>query len=115
MLNTVDAPCLRCSDTCHSDSRSPKKPKTQPSSAGDPPRPPKKTARGLGDEPPEGPHIDIPDPVILKDWRRHRQRPFRIVADVMEFGHLVFAGGPVDVETASKVAKKYGFQTRHVG
>jgi translation initiation factor IF-2 len=99
-----------------SDSRPGKIPKTQPASAGGPPRPPKKTARGLSDESPEGPHIDIPDPVILKELATALgQRPFRIVADVLELGRLVFAGDPVDFETATTVAKKYGYQTRHVG
>ena len=99
-----------------SDSRPDKIPKTQPASAGGPPRPPKKTARDLSDESPEDRHIDIPDPVILKELATALgQRPFRIVADVMELGRLVFAGDPVDFEIASKVAKKYGFHTRHVG
>ena len=99
-----------------SDSRSHKRPKTQPASAGGPPRPPKKTARGLGDESAEGPHIDIPDPVILRELATALgQRPFRIVADVLELGRLVFTGDPVDFETATTIAKKYGYQTRHVG
>ena len=99
-----------------SDSRPRKTPKTQPASAGGPPRPPKKTARGLSDDSPEGPHIGIPDPIILKELAvALGQRPFRIVADVLELGRLVFAGDPVDFQTASKVAKKYGFETRHVG
>ena len=93
-----------------------KAPRTQPASAGGPPRPPKKTARGLSDESPEGLHIEIPDPVILEELATALgQRPFRIVADVLELGRLVFAGDPVDFETDSKVAKKHGFHTRHVG
>ena len=100
-----------------SDSRPRQTPKTQPASAGGPPRPPKKTARGLSDESPEGPHIDIPDPVVLTYLATSlRQQPFRIAADVLEVTRrLVFAGDPVDFETASKIAKKYGFQARHVG
>jgi len=99
-----------------SDSRPDKIPKTQPAFAGGPPRPPKKTARGLSDESPERPHIEIPDPVILKELATALgQRPFRIVTDVMELGRLTFAVDPVDFETASKVAKKYGFEARHVG
>jgi translation initiation factor IF-2 len=99
-----------------SDSQPDKIPETQPASAGGPPGPPTKTAQGLGDESPDGRHIDIPDPVILKELATALgQRPFRIVADVLELGCLVFAGDAVDFETASKVAKKYGFQTRHVG
>ena len=100
-----------------SDSRPRKTPKTQPASAGGPPRPPKRTARGLSDGLPEEPHIDIPDPVVLKELASALgQRPFRIVADVMELARrLVFAGDPLDFETASKIAKKYGFQARHIG
>ena len=95
--------------------RAQKKPKTQPVSAGSPPRPPKKTARGAEDDSPEDKHIDIPDPVILKQLAGSlHQRPFRIVADIMELGRLVFARDPIDFETASKVAKKYGFLARKV-
>jgi hypothetical protein len=92
-------------------------PKTQSASAGGPPRPPKKTARGLNDESPEGRHLDLPDPVILKELSAALgQQPFRIVGDVLELARrLVFVGDPVDFETASKIAKKYGFQARHVG
>jgi len=45
-----------------SDSSSDQTPKTQPASAGGPPRPPKKTARGLGDEFPDdyfGPKANV--------------------------------------------------------
>jgi hypothetical protein len=99
-----------------SDSRPHKSPKTQPASAGGPPRPPKKTARGLGDESPEGPHIDIPDPVILKELAAVLgQRPVRIVCDLLELARrMAFVDDPVDFETASKITKKYGFQARKV-
>jgi hypothetical protein len=70
----------------------------------------------LSDESPEGPHIDIPDPIVLTVLATALgQRPFRIVADVMKTGRLAFAGDPVDFETAARIAKKYGFQARHVG
>ena len=100
-----------------SDSRPNKTPKTQPASAGGPPRPPKKTARGLHDESPEGRHINLRDWIVLKELSAALgQKPFRVIADVMEFARrLVFVGDPVDFETASKIAKKYGFQARHVG
>ena len=99
------------------DSRSRKVPKTQPASAGGPPRPPKKTARGLQDDSPGGRHIDIPDPIVLKDLAAVLdKRPFIIVADILELARrIVFVGDPVDFETASRIAKKYGFQARHVG
>jgi len=37
------------------------------------------------------------------------QRPFKIVADVMELGQLKFARDPVGFETAARIAQKYGF------
>jgi hypothetical protein len=41
-----------------------------------------------------------------------RQRPFKIVADVIEVGDFANAHATVDFETASKVAWKYGFYAR---
>ena len=65
--------------------------------------------------PPEGPYIEIPDPVVLKELAAAlRQEPFTIVADVLELGHLKFASDPIGFKTAAKIAKKYGFQARHV-
>jgi translation initiation factor IF-2 len=70
----------------------------------------------LNDESPEGRQIDIPDPVVLKELATALgQRPFRIVADVMELGRLAFAGDPLDFQIAATIAKKYGFHARHVG
>jgi len=57
--------------------------------------------------------IQIPDPIAVKDLAEAvGQRPFRVVADLMELGQMKFEGDPVDFETASKVAKKYGFETK---
>jgi hypothetical protein len=62
-----------------SDSSNKKSPNTQPAAAGGPPRPPKKTARDLEDQSPEEPHIDIPDPVVVKDLAAALgQKPFKI-------------------------------------
>jgi len=59
-------------------------PPTQPASAGSPPRPPKKTARGLEDESPEGRSIEFPDPILLKDLASALgQKLVRVVADLM--------------------------------
>ena len=55
-----------------SDSRPDQTPKTQPASAGGPPRPPKKTARGLGDGFPDdffGPGVDIVDLQAQDRWQ----------------------------------------------
>jgi len=60
--------------------------------------------------------IQIPDPIAVGDLAEALgQRPFRVVADLMELGQMKFAGDPVDFETASKVAKKYGFETKRKG
>ena len=55
-----------------SDSRPDQTPKTQPTSAGGPPRPPKKTARGLGDGFPDdffGSGVDIVDLQAQDRWQ----------------------------------------------
>jgi mannitol/fructose-specific phosphotransferase system IIA component (Ntr-type) len=55
-----------------SDSQPDQTPKTQPASAGGPPRPPKKTARGLGDGFPDdffGPGVDIVDLQAQDRWQ----------------------------------------------
>lgn len=89
-------------------------PKTQPAAAGGPPRPPKKTPRGLEDQSSEEPHIDIPDPVVVKDLATALGRkPFKIIADLIEVGEFANVNATVGFEPASKVAWKYGFYTRH--
>ena len=60
--------------------------------------------------------IRIPDPITVENLAEAiRQRPFRVVADLMELGQMKFEGDPVDFEAASKVAKKYGFETKKQG
>ncbi len=57
--------------------------------------------------------IQIPDPITVRELAGAlEQRPFRVVADLMELGQLKFESDPVDFQTASKVAKKYGFETK---
>lgn len=90
-------------------------PETQPAFAGSPPRPPRKTARDLADDSPQEPHIDIPDPVVVRDLASALQKkPFIIVGDIMSFGVFAHANETVDFETASRVAWKHGFYARRV-
>jgi hypothetical protein len=97
------------------DSSNPGAPKTQHAAAGGPPEPPKKTARGLGDQSPEEPHIDIPDPVAVGVLASAlRLKPFEIIADLIEVGKFANARGTVCFETAAKVAWKHGFYVRRV-
>lgn len=89
-------------------------PETQPAFAGVPPRPPKKTARDLEDDSAE-PHIDIPDPVVVRDLASALgKKTFKIVADIMKFGVFVYAEETVEFETASRVAWMHGFYARRV-
>ena len=93
-----------------SDLRPDETPQAQPASAGSPPRPPKRTARGLGEDSPEGRSIELPDPIVLKDLASALgQRPFNIVADVMESGQFKSLGDFLEFDVAARVAKKYGF------
>ena len=60
--------------------------------------------------------IEIPDPITVKDLAESlRQRPFRVVAALMELGQMKFVGDPVEFDTASKIAQKYGFETKRKG
>ena len=85
-------------------------PQTKPAAAGGPPKPPKKTARGLGENQPDNPELEVPDPITVKDLAfRLAQKPFIIVADLMMAGHCCFPNDPLDFELASKVIRKHGF------
>ena len=50
-------------------------PKPQPEGSGGPPRPPKKTARGLEDEPPEGSQRDAVFRHLLKAFSKRMANP----------------------------------------
>ncbi len=85
-------------------------------SAGGPPRPPKKTARGLEDQPRDGPRISIPDPVPVSELASALGRkPFQIIADPMEIGLFSNVRGVVAFDEASKIARKYGFLAQRIG
>ena len=89
-------------------------PQTQPASAGVPPRPPKKTGRGLYEEPPDGSSVDIPDPMYLNDLARAiRQKPQILVGDLKALGRPT-SSWILDFATAAKVARKHGFKPRRI-
>ena len=88
-------------------------PQTKPAAAGGPPKPPKKTTKGVGDDSPDHRELEIPDPITVKELAiRLAQRPFIIVADLMMAGHWCFLNDPLDFELASKVIKKHGFSPK---
>ena len=60
--------------------------------------------------------IQIPDPITVKDPAEALgQRPFQVVGDLMELGRIGFEDDPVESETTSKVAKKYGCEAKRQG
>jgi translation initiation factor IF-2 len=67
------------------------------------------------DEPsPEGRHICIPDPVILKELAAALgQRPFKIVVNAMELGRFSSPNDELDFDFAARIAKKHGIEARH--
>jgi hypothetical protein len=97
--------------------RQSKTPKTQPASAGGPRKPPKKTARGLDDEPPEPVPVRIPDPVALNRLATALARaPVQIAADLAMFGVLTTnAQRLIDFDMASKIIRYYVYEPEKIG
>lgn len=87
-------------------------PKTQPSFSGNPPRPPKITARDLEDQPDDPTRIAyLVEPVEVRDLARFLHlKPFKIVADLLAMKLFKTADDTVDFETASIVARKHGYR-----
>ncbi len=94
-----------------------KTPKTKPASVGGPPKPPKKTARNLDDQPPERLPVRIPEPVALNRLATALARkPFQIAADLAMFGQWTTnARAMIDFETASKIVRYYGYEPEKIG
>ncbi len=87
-------------------------PETQPAFLGGPPRPPKKTARGLEDDDDsfQEPHLDLPDPVLVRDLAsKLNVKPFVIVGDLMKLGVWAEANQTINFETASKIVWNHGY------
>lgn len=90
-------------------------PETQPAASGAPPKPPKRTARGLEDQPPDDVPIHIPDPVVVSDLATALgKKPFVIIADLMELGGFFTKKDSVGFRIASKVVRKYGFRPQQI-
>lgn len=87
-------------------------PKTQPAFSGHPPKPPKTTARELGDQTDQpGKPVYLLDPVVVRDLASALQlKPFKVVADLMELKLFKSPDATVDFETASLVARKHGYR-----
>jgi hypothetical protein len=57
-----------------------------------------------------------PAPIVLNELAvALKQKPFRIVADVMKLGQFKHPGDLVDYDIAAKVAQKYGFYAKPAG
>ena|SRR6266581_5826239 len=90
----------------------------KPGFTGGPPKPPDHADPGAGDKAPEGRDklIRIADPVVLRDLANAlAQKPFRIIADLMELGQFRNVTGMVAFETAAKIAWKYGYKAEKIG
>jgi translation initiation factor IF-2 len=86
-------------------------PQTQPAFSGRPPGPPKITARGLEDWPPDGPgkRIYLLDHVAVKDLASAiGVKPFKVVAELLALGQFKNGDEDIDFETASVVARNHG-------
>jgi len=52
---------------------------------------------------------------VLELAAKLEQKPFRIVADLMEFGVFATVKQALDFNTLSKVTRKYGFRVKNAG
>lgn len=86
-------------------------PQTKPSFSGGPPRPPKMTARDMEDQPDDPANVVyLVEPVAVGDLARWLHlKPFKVVADLMELQLFKTPEDTVNFETASKVARKHGY------
>jgi hypothetical protein len=93
-------------------------PKTRPTGVGGPPRPPKKTAHGMGDQPPERVPVRIPDPITLKNLAHAlARRPAEIVADLMMIEGQITTNVEtlMGFDTAAKIVRYYGYEPEKIG
>ena len=92
-------------------------PPTQPAFSGQPPRPPKITAKGIEDQP-DDPNrtIYISDPVVVADLAGALNvKPFKIVATLLEMRQFKHADETIDFETASVIVRKHGYRAERLG
>jgi len=88
-------------------------PATQPAFSGGPPGPPKITARGLEDSPPDDPDktIYLLNQVVVRDLASAiGVKPFKIVADLLALEQFKNADETIDFKTASVIAQKHGYR-----
>lgn len=93
-----------------------KLPETQSASSGGPPDPPPKppelTARDLLD-PGEDKTIFVAGYIEVRELAEAMKlKPFKLVADLMELKIFKHAEELIDLDTASKIAQKHGFQVK---
>lgn len=91
-----------------------KVPDTQAAAAGGPPHPPppprKLTARDLLEPGEPSRRIYVPDYISVKELAGLMgQKPFKVVADVLELGIFKHADDLIDFPTAATIATKHGY------
>ena len=87
-------------------------PATQPAFSGQPPGPPKITARDLEDQPDDpGKTIYLLDQVVVRDLASEiGVKPFKIVAELLAMEQFKNADETIDFKTASVIARKHGYR-----
>src|ERR1039458_2634681 len=87
-------------------------PATQPAFSGRPPGPPKITARGLEDSPPDDPDktIYLLDQVVVRDLASAiGGKPFKIMAELLAMEQFKSPDEAVDFKTDSIIAHQHGY------
>jgi translation initiation factor IF-2 len=90
----------------------------KPDFTGGSPKPKEPSTGGGGEESPQGESkvILIADPIQVRELAGAlRQKPFKIIADLMEMGVFENVLGYVKFQVASKVAGKYGYKAEKIG
>ena len=90
-------------------------PATQPAFSGRPSGPPKITARGQEDSPPDDPGktLYLLDQVVVRDLASAIEvKPFKIVADLLALERFKNADEAIDFESASVIARKHGYRAK---
>jgi translation initiation factor IF-2 len=86
-------------------------PSTQPAFSGGPPRPPRRTARDLENQPDPGRVVYLLDPVVVRDLAGGiGLKPFQVIADLMELKLFKSADETIDFKIAAAVARKHGYR-----
>jgi hypothetical protein len=87
------------------------KPRT--ATGGEPVRVPRKKAHDSEEREPDGPFVEIPDPIVVADLAALlKLKPFVLIGELMHLKLFASATTRVGYHTAATVARKCGFRPR---